>query len=223
MNAHANALRATAAALNLHLADQHVAQLLAYLELLLRWNKTYNLTAVRNPDDMLTQHLADCLAVIQPLRRSLESGAAANPQILDVGSGAGLPGVVLSVLNPDWRVTCIDAVGKKTSFTQQVALELKLQNLKAAHARIESWNGEGQRFDRIVSRAFASLADFVQLSSHLLAPQGCWMAMKGKLPSDAELKVPPDSAQLFHVEQLQVPGLNAERCLVWLNQKIAKS
>jgi 16S rRNA (guanine527-N7)-methyltransferase len=216
MSAHAHALRAAADALNLHLNEQHISQLLTYLDLLARWNKTYNLTAVRNPDDMLTQHLADCLAVIQPLRKSLENDEIPNPRILDVGSGAGLPGIVLSILNPDWFIACIDTVGKKTSFIQQAALELQLPQLKAIHARVESWKGEAVSFDRIASRAFSSLADFTQLSAHLLASQGCWMAMKGKAPSAAELQALPPSLRMFHVEQLKVPGLNAERCLVWM-------
>jgi 16S rRNA (guanine527-N7)-methyltransferase len=219
MSAHADALRAAAGELGLPLTDQHISQLLAYLDLLVRWNKTYNLTAVRNPDDMLTQHLADCLAVVRPLRQSLENDAVKRPRILDVGSGAGLPGIVLSILNPDWHITCIDTVGKKTSFIQQAALELKLPQLKAVHARVESWKEEAANFDRIVSRAFASLADFTQLSAHLLGPQGCLMAMKGKTPTEAELQALPQMARMFHVEQLRVPGLDAERCLVWMRPR----
>ena len=186
-------------------------RLLAYLDLLLRWNATYNLTAVRDSAEMLTQHLADCLAVIGPLRRALEH--VATPKLLDVGSGGGLPGVVIAAMCPDWQVLCVDTVGKKAPFVQQVALELRLLNLKAEHARVEKL--AAGPFDVVTSRAFASLADFVGLTRQHVAGQGVWMAMKGKRPDD-ELRALPADVSVFHVEQLRVPGLAAERCLVWM-------
>ncbi|WP_298834864.1 16S rRNA (guanine(527)-N(7))-methyltransferase RsmG [uncultured Piscinibacter sp.] len=193
-------------------------RLLAYLALLQRWNATYNLTAVRDPGDMLTQHLADCLSVVGPLRRHLGSGA--GRRLLDVGSGGGLPGVVLAALEPAWSVTCVDAVGKKAAFIRQVSVELGLRNLVAEHARIEALRQAP--FDLVTSRAFSSLADFVSLTRRLLVPGGVWAAMKGKTP-EAELAALPSGVVVFHVEPLQVPGLDAERCLVWMRQSASAS
>ena len=201
--------------LGLEVSPATVNQLLAYLALLQRWNATYNLTAVRDPADMLTQHLADCLAVVGPLRRHL--GAGTQRRLLDVGSGGGLPGVVLAALEPVWSVTCVDAVGKKVAFIRQVAAELSLRNLAGEHTRIEAL--KAPPFDLITSRAFASLADFVVPTRRLLAPTGVWAAMKGKAP-DAELAALPPGITMFHVEPLTVPGLQAERCLVWMREAV---
>ncbi len=184
--------------------------LIAYLALLQRWNGTYNLTAVRNPAQMLTQHLADCLALIQPLRRFCGSGARC---LLDVGSGGGLPGVVIAALNPQIDVTCVDAVGKKAAFVRQVAGELQLRNLHAEHARVEQL--QSSAFDIVTSRAFASLADFIRLTRRHLTVDGAWLAMKGKHPTEEIDNLPAD-VEVFHVEQLSVPGLDAARCLVWI-------
>ena len=188
-------------------------RLLAYLALLVRWNATYNLTAIRDPQEMLTQHLADCLAVVGPLRRHLDAGS--KRRVLDVGSGGGLPGVLLAALEPGWAVTCVDTVGKKVAFIRQVGVELGLPNLLAEHARVEAL--KAAPFDLITSRAFASLADFVRLTRGLLAPGGVWAAMKGRRPQD-ELAVLPGDIDVFHVEPLIVPGLDAERCLIWLRE-----
>lgn len=204
-------LEGIVAALGLSAEPEQLDRLQDYLALLRRWNATYNLTAVRDPAQMLTQHLADCLAVVGPLRRQL--GETAGRRVVDVGSGGGLPGVVLAVMLPAARVTCVDTVGKKAAFVRQVAAELRLPNLQAEHARVETLRGPTA--DLIVSRAFASLADFVQLTGHLLAAGGVWMAMKGKRPDD-EIAHLPAGVSVFHVEPLQVPGLDAERCLVWL-------
>ena len=207
------ALEGACDSLGLALDPAALDRLLAYLALLQRWNATYNLTAVRDPGEMLTQHLADCLAVVGPLRRQL--GAGTSRRILDVGSGGGLPGVVLAVLEPGWAVTCVDAVGKKAAFIRQVAVELRLRNLAAEHARVESLKAGG--FDLITSRAFASLADFVSLTRKLLAADGVWAAMKGKTP-EAELAALPAGITVFHVEPIAVPGLDAERCIVWMRE-----
>ena len=201
--------------LGLTLSAVDVDALLGYLALLQRWNATYNLTAIRDPAQMLTQHLADCLAAIGPLRRHL--GTLGSAQVLDVGSGGGFPGVLIAALNPGVHVTCVDTVGKKAAFVRQVAAELGLKNLAAEHARVESLTAP--KFDAIVSRAFASLADFVRLTSSLLAAGGAWMAMKGKEPTD-EMAVLPGDMEVFHVEHLSVPGLAAERCLVWIRRRI---
>jgi 16S rRNA (guanine527-N7)-methyltransferase len=201
-------LEAGASALGLAPSNAQIDQLLAYGELILKWNKVYNLTALRDPAQVLTHHLLDSLAAVGPLNRQ-HPGAG---RLLDVGSGGGLPGVVIAILRPDLAVDCLDAVAKKSAFVQQVAAELKLPNLRGVHARVESLTGQ---YQIISSRAFASLADFIQGSRQLLAEQGVWMAMKGKAPTD-ELAALPAGIEVFHVEQLAVPGLDAERCIVWM-------
>ncbi|HMN22486.1 MAG TPA: 16S rRNA (guanine(527)-N(7))-methyltransferase RsmG [Ottowia sp.] len=197
------------AELGLALDAPALGDLLAYLDLLAKWNRVYNLTALRDPEQMLTHHLLDSLAVVAPLRR--HTGGAAV-RLLDVGSGGGLPGAVIAICCPEIEVTCVDAVAKKASFIQQVSATLGRGNLQGRHARVESIE---QCFDVIVSRAFASLGDFVRLSRHARAEGGIWLAMKGKVPSD-EIAALPAWVQVFHVEHLIVPGLDAERCLVWL-------
>lgn len=209
------ALADTCARLGLEAGPAVLDRLLAYLALLVRWNATYNLTAVRDPQEMLTQHLADCLAVVGPLRRHLGSGS--ERRILDVGSGGGLPGVVLAALEPAWSVTCVDTVGKKAAFIRQAGVELGLRNLHAEHARVEAL--KRPPFDLITSRAFASLADFVRLTRGLLVPDGVWAAMKGRRPQE-ELAALPPGIDVFHVEPLVVPGLDAERCLIWMRESV---
>jgi len=205
------AVRQDAAALGLALPDAALTRLVDYLALLRKWNAAYNLTSVREAAQMRVQHLADCLAVIAPLRRQAGEGRALR--LLDVGSGGGLPGVVLAVVEPVWDVSCVDAVGKKAAFIRQVAGELALPNLHALHARVEAL--ACPPFAVVTSRAFASLVDFVRLTRPLLAPDGVWMAMKGRRPED-ELAVLPTGIDVFHVEPLSVPGLAAERCLIWM-------
>ena len=185
-----------------------------YLALLAQWNAAYNLTAIRDAAQMRTQHLADCLAVVEPLRRHF--GADRPVRILDVGSGGGLPGVVLALADSGWQVTCVDTVGKKAAFIRQVAAELALPNLHVEQARVEQLRADP--FDVITSRAFASLAEFARLTRHLIAPQGVWMAMKGKQPVEEMAALPAD-IEAFHVEPLIVPGLDAGRCLVWMRPR----
>ena len=204
------ALRAGLAALGLQAEDEVAPKLLQHLKLLHRWNQAYNLSAVRDPQQMLPQHLLDCLAALPALDRHLGARAA---RILDVGSGAGLPGVVWALMRPQWSVVCVDAVAKKVSFVRQVMAELGLKNLGAEQARVEALHAGV--FELIACRAFASLADFTALTRAHLAADGCWMAMKGKPPEDEIAALPP-WVDVFHVEQLQVPGLNAQRCLVWM-------
>lgn len=211
----AEAIRGVAATLQLELGDGQIAALAAYLDLLQRWNATYNLTAVRDPAEMLTQHLADCLSVVPALAQWLAGHPGAG-RLLDVGSGGGLPGVVLAVTLPQLQVTCVDTVGKKAAFIRQVALEGRLANLEALHSRVEALRDRG--FDLVVSRAFASLADFVRLTERCLKPHGVWVAMKGKRPAD-EIAQVPTGIDVFHVEPLHVPGLDAERCLVWMRRQ----
>ena len=209
-------LRSGASQLGLDLTDAQVQQLLTYLDLIGKWNKVYNLTAIRDPEEMLSQHLLDSLAAVPPLRRHL---AGRQARLLDVGSGAGLPGVVIAICCPEVAVDCVDTVGKKAAFIQQAAAQLQLPKLRGLHDRVERLAGP---YDVICSRAFASLPDFVVWSGGALAPEGVWMAMKGKRP-DAEIAELPRDTDVFHVEQLSVPGLAAERCIVWMRPRRAES
>ena len=211
MTAPIDTLRSGAAAMGVALSDAQAERLLAYGTLMLKWNKVYNLTALRDPASVLTHHLLDSLAAIAPLQREW----AGKGKLLDVGSGGGLPGVVSAIMRPDLEVSCLDAVAKKAAFVQQVAAELELPNLRGLHARVESLAGS---YEVISSRAFASLPDFFNGSMNLLAPGGVWLAMKGKMPTD-ELAVVPKGVSVFHVEQLAVPGLDAERCIVWARKE----
>lgn len=204
----AAALRQGLAALGLSLGDDQAAQLLAYLDLLLKWNKVYNLTALREPDQVLTHHVLDCLAVIRPMTGRLP----ALTTVLDVGAGGGLPAVVIALTCPHIQLTAVDAVAKKAAFIQTAAHSLGLSNLKGVHARVEDVSGP---FDLVTSRAFASLLDFTTWSRGALAPHGVWMAMKGRTPDD-EIAALPASVTVDDVQALQVPGLDAQRCLVWM-------
>lgn len=210
---HADTLQAGAEQLQLQLRPRQADDLLRFLALLQRWNRTYNLTSVRDEAGMLTHHLLDCLAVLAPLHR--EQPAAAR--VLDVGSGGGLPGVVLALMRPDLDVHCVDPVGKKMAFVQQVAGELTLPNLSAWHARAEDLPPKPP-FDVVVARAFSSLGQLVHVTRHLLAQGGRWMAMKGADPEQERAALPAD-IDVFHVEQLKVPGLDAQRCLVWMRRR----
>ena len=213
----ATAISQAASQMGVDLTPAQLEQLQRYLALVQKWNKVYNLTALRDPADMLTHHLFDSLSAIAPLQRQLGAmGLPTGGRLLDVGSGAGLPGVVMAVCCPTLAVACVDTVGKKAAFVQQVALELRLPNLRGVHARVESLT---EQFDVVSSRAFASLVDFTTWSRAALAPHGVWLAMKGKHPADEIAALPTDVA-VFHVEQLHVPALDAERCIVWLNRPI---
>ena len=210
-------LREGANALGLDLSEAQITQLLDFLALLQKWNKVYNLTAVRDPQEMLTHHLLDSLAAVPPLRRHVaqrgqDSAARPGARLLDVGSGGGLPGVVFAICCPEVDVSCVDTVAKKAAFIQQAAGTLGLSNLHGIHARVETLAGP---FDVVSCRAFAALADFTAWSRQALAPHGVWLAMKGKHPHD-EIAALPADVSAFHVEQLTVPGLQAERCILWL-------
>jgi len=203
--------------LSLNVAEPQQRQLLSYMTLIQKWNKVYNLTALRQAQEILTHHLLDSLSAVSPLLGHIaktKGDANAGIELLDVGSGGGLPGVVIAICCPNIRVTCVDTVSKKAAFVQQVAASLRLSNLRGVHARVESLTGP---YDVVCSRAFASLPDFVSWSVAALSDGGVWMAMKGKLP-EAEMAGLPSFAQVFHVEQLQVPGLEADRCMVWMKK-----
>lgn len=208
----AAALDKAAGTFDLKLSAQQSDRLLAYLALLAKWNQVYNLTAIRDPAEMLVQHVFDSMAVVGPLRRWTQGRAV---RLLDVGSGAGLPGLVLAVLMPEVDATCVDAVGKKAAFVREASATLGLTNLHSVHARVQKIDGS---YDVVTSRAFASLADFVSLTRHLCDERGAWMAMKGRAPTD-EIAALPGDVSVFHVERITVPGLDAERCLVWMRRK----
>lgn len=194
-------------ALGLDVSKEGREKLLAYLQLMAKWNRVYNLTALRNPGEWVTHHLLDSLAVLPHVR---------SPIIVDVGSGAGLPGLVLAIVRPGWQVISIEAVDKKAAFQRQVAAELALANVRVEGSRVEDAVLDGGA-DTLVSRAFSSLTDFVNLTRHLLKPGGRWTAMKGKKPLDEIAALPPD-VKVANIVNLNVPGLNAERCVVLMEK-----
>ncbi len=199
-----SALLAGADGLAVQLDAHQVDQLLAYHAGLCKWNRAYNLTAVRDPMAMIRRHLLDSLAIVP----FLPAGS-----LLDVGTGAGLPGVVVAIVRPDIAVTCLDSNGKKIRFIRQMILELGLKQVATTQARVESFSAEP--FNAITSRAFATLADMVEWSRHLLAEHGQFLAMKGQYP-EAELADLPADIDVLAVQQLHVPGLPGERHLVRL-------
>ncbi|TQL80267.1 16S rRNA (guanine(527)-N(7))-methyltransferase RsmG [Delftia sp. HK171] len=207
-------LEAGLRALGLELSPAQVDTLMEFQALLGKWNKVYNLTAVRDPQEMLTHHLLDSLAAVPALQRHLAQMPAREGRtaMLDVGSGGGLPGVVFATCCPQIDVHCVDTVGKKAAFIQQAAATLRLPNLRGIHSRVEQLT---TRYPLISCRAFASLVDFTSWSRQALEEGGTWLAMKGKHPDD-EIAALPADVQVFHVEPLKVPGLDAERCILWL-------
>ena len=190
------------AQLGIVLSGEAQNKLLDYLVLLQKWNKVYNLTAIRDPQQMVSHHLLDSLAVVPHLWAG---------RWLDVGCGAGLPGVVLAIAQPGWQFTLLDSNSKKTSFVQQSVIELGLPNVSVYCARVEEWQVE-HRFEGIISRAFSDLGDFMRSTRHLLSEQGRWAAMKG-MP-ELELLGVPEDCRVERVIPLQVPGLQAVRSLV---------
>jgi 16S rRNA (guanine527-N7)-methyltransferase len=200
----ANELALGITQLGLDAAPELQRKLLSYLEMLQKWNRVYNLTAIRQPEQMISGHLLDSLAVLP----HLWSG-----RWLDVGCGAGLPGIILALMRPEWTFVLLDSNSKKTSFVQQVKIELELRNVNIYCTRVEAWQAE-EKFDGIISRAFAETAKFVTLTRHLLNQEGRWVAMKG-VPQQ-ELERLPNDVSVEQIITLQVPGLAAARCLIML-------
>ncbi|PQV47157.1 16S rRNA (guanine(527)-N(7))-methyltransferase RsmG [Paraburkholderia sp. BL21I4N1] len=196
--------------LGLDLSDAQLGKLLDYVALLSKWNAVYNLTAIRDPRQMLIQHILDSLSIVPHL-------APRGPSsVLDVGSGGGLPGIVLAIVLPEWTVTVNDIVHKKTAFQSQAKAELGLANLSVVTGRVETLQPGDEvpaKFDVIVSRAFAELSDFVTLARHLVADQGAIWAMKGVRP-DGEIERLPAGAHVEQIIRLNVPSLDAERHLI---------
>ncbi|MDR2364896.1 MAG: 16S rRNA (guanine(527)-N(7))-methyltransferase RsmG [Zoogloeaceae bacterium] len=201
------------AALGVELPEGAPEKLLAYRDLLIKWNRTYNLTALKTPADILTRHLLDSLAIL-PWVDSLEPLSSA----LDVGSGGGLPGLVLAIARPRLRWMLADAAQKKAAFLRQAAIELALPQVEVACARVEHLTG---RHSLVLARAFAELKHFVALTRHLLAAGGHWLAMKGQRP-DAELAALPAWVRVNSIQPLAVPGLDAERHLIILAETTEK-
>ena len=195
-------LQLGSAQLGVSLSAEMCIKLLDYLELLDKWNKVYNLTAIRDPQQMVSNHLLDSLAVTPHLWAG---------QWLDVGCGAGLPGLVLAVVKPEWHFTLLDSNSKKTSFVQQAIIELELRNVAVQCARVEEWQTT-ERFDGIISRAFTGLGEFITKTRGLMATHGRWAAMKGM--AEQELASIPQGCRVERVIPLQVPGLQAARSLV---------
>lgn len=197
-------------ALSIKLTNEQQQLLLDFMALLLKWNKVYNLTSIRQAEDMLTHHVMDCLAAVAAVMHEAPDAKT----LLDVGSGGGLPSVVFAIVCPHLQVTAVDAVAKKAAFIETVAHTLKLPNLKGVHSRVELLE---EKFDLVVSRAFASLKDFTAWSGKALCSGGTWAAMKGKIPED-EMAELPANIKIQHIQTLKVPGLDAQRCLIWLER-----
>ncbi len=204
---HAEELSTGARQLGLELSAAQQEQLLAYLALLIKWNKAYNLTAVRDPDEMVSRHLLDSLSVMEFIH---------TPRWLDVGSGGGMPGIPLSILHPDKQVTVLDSNGKKTRFLTQVKLELKLDNLTVIHKRVEDFQ-PAQPFTGIISRAFSSMENFTNWTRHLGDSQTQWLAMKGLHPADELVALPADF-KVDSEQALTVPGCQGQRHLLILRR-----
>ncbi|TAK62572.1 16S rRNA (guanine(527)-N(7))-methyltransferase RsmG [Methylobacter sp.] len=188
------------ASLNLNVTDENIDQLLNFIKLIEKWNKAYNLTAIRNREEMARLHILDSLSIIPHIE---------SKRVIDIGTGAGLPGIPLAICLPEIDFTLLDSNAKKTRFVQQAVLELKLKNVEVIHSRVENYHPE-QAYDAVLTRAFAGLADIMKLTAHLLAQDGVLLAMKGQTP-DAELA---EIAAKKSVISVSVPGADVERCLV---------
>lgn len=191
--------------LELEATESQIDLLLAFVSLIEKWNKAYNLTAIRNRDEMLRLHILDSLAILP---------CVSGQKIIDVGTGAGLPGIPLAILMPDAQFTLVDSNSKKTRFVQQATLELQLNNVSVVHGRIESLGHEGE-YDAVLSRAFASIEDIMNMTEYLLQPEGVLIAMKGQKPENELKKID----RIYSVTPIIVPGVDAERCVVRINKK----
>jgi 16S rRNA (guanine527-N7)-methyltransferase len=185
--------------LNLSQAEDKIEQLLGFIKLIEKWNKAYNLTAIRNREDMVRLHVLDSLAIVPFIE---------GKRVIDIGTGAGLPGIPLAIYLPEIEFTLLDSNAKKTRFVQQAILELKLKNVSVCHNRVEQYHPE-KSFDTVITRAFAGLSDIVELTAHLLNKDGVLLAMKGQIPDVSKL----ESAKTELIP-VNVPGISAERCLV---------
>lgn len=198
--------------------DEQKSQLLEYLTQLLKWNQTYNLTAIRDPEQALIQHVFDSLAVIKPITEYFFEHHIKQATILDVGSGAGLPAVILGIMLPTSQICCVDPVDKKMTFVRQVVGILKLSNVEAIHNRVEKM--EFGPYNLVISRAFASLENFANLAGSKVKPKGLLLAMKGKHPQEEIESLENKTRWIVEkIEPVKVPQLDAQRCLVWMKDK----
>lgn len=205
-------------ALSLSPTDKQKTQLLEYVSQLLKWNQTYNLTAIRDPEQALIQHVFDSLAVIKPLTDYFFEQLIKQAMILDVGSGAGLPAVIFGIMDPTSQISCVDPVEKKMTFVRQIVGILKLSNVEPIHERVEHL--KSGPYDVVISRAFASLEDFANLAGDKVKTTGLLLAMKGKYPQEEiECLEKNTSWKVEKVESVKVPQLDAQRCLVWMKDK----
>jgi 16S rRNA (guanine527-N7)-methyltransferase len=202
-----SALKKGIKTLGLDISEQQIDLLINYLHLLIKWNKAYNLTAVRKPLDMVNRHLLDSLSIVPYIQ---------GKRIIDVGSGPGLPGIPLAICYPELSVTTLDSNGKKTRFQQQVKTELSLENLTIVNDRVE--NCQFEPFDQVISRAFASIEDMINWTHQLCKKESVFLAMKGLYPED-ELSVLPDGFELKTCHRLQVPETEGERHLLVLGRR----
>lgn len=191
------------ATMRIDLPSDAQAKLLGYLDLLAKWNRTYNLTAVRNPETMVSRHLLDSLAVLPFVHGNT---------LADLGSGAGLPGIPLAIARPGLAVTLVESNGKKARFLREAVRSLPLPNVRVAQARVQDTVGS---FDTVTARAFANLADMLAWGGHLLARDGRWLALKGR-PDAAETAAVPAPFRVLAIHPLQVPGSDGERCVIEL-------
>lgn len=206
-------------AIDLSFSLEQVERLCKYVEMLIKWNKTYNLTSLKDEEAILKQHIFDSLAAVPSIKEHIAKYKIKSAVILDVGTGAGLPGIILAIMMPGCSVTCIDAVEKKIAFIKAVRGQLNIDNLNAQHARIEQ--ADPVNADIVISRAFASISDFVELAQHHVAPLGVMIAMKAKQVM-AEISHAATNHPIWRAvktESLVVPKNNAQRCLVWLQKE----
>ena len=205
-----NKLTKLVAKTDLSVTAEQIEQLVAYVNLLDKWNKAYNLTSVRDPNEMIIKHIMDSVVVSPYLREVTDTGK----NFIDVGTGPGLPGIPLSIINPDLDFTLLDSLGKRVRFMTQVKHELKLDNITPVQSRVEAFSGD---FAGVLSRAFASVADMINWSHHLLADNGKFFALKGQVDEE-EIEALPNFVKVEQIHSLHVPQLEGERHLVLLNK-----
>ena len=210
MATYSSAISAGATQMGISLSDHQLNLLVQYLELFIKWNKAYNLSAIRDPEQMIPLHLLDSLIV--------HSYVQSVDNIIDVGTGPGLPGIILAIMNPEKSFTLLDSNGKKTRFLFQAKLALKLDNVTIINDRVEAYQPE-HGFDMILSRAFASITDMTYWCSHLLAENGLFLAMKGQYPTEEFAEV-ADRYELIESHELHVPGVDGERHLLAFKPKL---
>lgn len=202
--------------LSLTFEDSTIYRFSQFFLLLQKWNRAYNLTAIRDPKKILTHHFLDSLGIVTALEQEFDKRKKNAPRILDVGSGGGFPGIILAIARPGWHITMIDAVAKKMTFVQQAAIELCLDNAKTEIGRVEEYR-PAMRYDLITARAFSEIGVLIEKTRTAIHEQGFWAAMKGTRPEQELTRLPPD-IRVFRESKLTIPGLAAERHLIMLEK-----